>query len=109
MRRGTESIPHPGLSDRERTSQGTIAADSDALASLAALTMARQSPGIVLPVIAGVPSSYAHTEGGDTAVSLASSLVALGLGSAELWQRHNGNPSLFVRGALNEWLDSLGA
>ena len=109
MRRGTENIPHPGLSDWEHTSQGTIAADSDALASLAALTMVRQSPGIVLPVIADVPSSYAHTEGGDTAASLASSLVALGLGSAELWQRHNGNPSLFVRSALNEWLDSLGA
>ena len=73
------------------------------------MTLARQSPGIVLPIIASVPSSYAHTEAGDTAVSLAASLVVLGLGSAELWQRHNGNPSLFVRGALNEWLDSLGA
>ena len=109
MRRSAKSIPHSRLSDREHTSQGTIAADSDALASLAALTMVRQSPGIVLPVIADVPSSYAYTEGGDTAVSLASSLVALGLGSPELWQRHNGNPSLFVRDALNEWLDSLGA
>ncbi len=73
------------------------------------MTLARQSPGIVLPNIASVPSSYAHTEGGDTAVSLAASLVALGLGSAELWQRHDGNPPLFVRSALNEWLDSLGA
>ena len=71
--------------------------------------MARQTPGLVLPVLSDIPTSFAHTEGGDSAVALAASLVELGLGTAELWQRHHGNPSLFVRGALNEWLQSLGA
>ncbi len=42
-------------------------------------------------------------------MALSASLVQLGLGSAELWQRHRANPSLFVRGALNEWFESLGA
>ncbi len=110
MRRGTDGILHPGLGDRSQTFPGTgRAANTGRLASLAALTMARQTPGLVLPVLSNVPTSFAHTEGGDTAVALAASLVELGLGSVELWHRHHGNPSLFVRGALNEWLQSLGA
>lgn len=110
MRRGTDGILHPGLGDRSQTFPGTgRAANTGRLASVAALTMARQTPGLVLPVLSNVPTSFAHTEGGDTAVALAASLVELGLGSVELWQRHHGNPSLFVRGALNEWLQSLGA
>ena len=72
------------------------------------MTLARQTPGLVLPVITSVPTSYTHTQGGDTALTLARSLVQLGLGSADLWRRYHANPSLFVRSALNEWLDTLG-
>ena len=109
MRRDSELIPHPGLCDRDQTLLGTDPANTDSVASLAALTLARQTPGLLLPVLTNVATSFAHTEGGDTAVTLSASLVQLGLGSAELWQRHPANPSLFVRGVLNEWLESLGA
>jgi hypothetical protein len=73
------------------------------------LTLARQTPGLVLPVISTVPTSYMHVQGGDTALTLARSLVHLGLGSIEIWRRHNANPALFVRSALDEWLQGLGA
>jgi len=73
------------------------------------LTLASQTPCFVLPIITSVPTSYTHTQGGDTALALASSLVRLGLGSPELWRRHHANPCLFVRSALNEWLEGLGA
>ena len=73
------------------------------------MTMTRQTPGLVLPALANIPTSYTHTQGGDTALALAGSLVHLGLGCADLWRRHHANPSLFLRSALNEWLDGLGS
>jgi hypothetical protein len=82
---------------------------TDRLASLAAITMTRQQPGLVLPVLSGVPTSYTYTHGGDTALSLARSLVTLGLGTAEMWGRLNGNLALFIRNSLNEWLRQIGA
>ena len=109
MRRGTDGVPNLGLGDSGQTSHGTDPSDAGRLASLAALTLASQTPCLVLPIITSVPISYTHTQGGDTALVLASSLVRLGLGSPELWRRHHANPSLFVRSALNEWLEGLGA
>lgn len=85
------------------------AGNSRWLAALAALGLSRQNPGAVFPSLKSIPTSYTYTQGGDTAVAFARSLVELGLGSPEMWQRHNANPSLFIRSAINEWLQSLGA
>jgi hypothetical protein len=82
--------------------------DADRLASLAALTMSRQQPGLVLPSLAGIPSSHSYTQGGNSAVKLARSLTTLGLGSREIWERNNGNLSTFIRNSLDVWLNSLG-
>lgn len=109
MRRGTENIENPGLCNRSQIPLRSMLLDAERLAALAAMTFSRQNPGLILPAIADIPSSYTHVRGGDTTVALARSLVQLGLGSPELWKRHNANPSLFIRGAINEWLESLGA
>jgi hypothetical protein len=82
---------------------------ADRLATLAALTMSRQNPGLVLPSLRDIPTSYNYTESGDNAVKLARSLALLGLGSPEVWEIDNGNLSTFSRNALNEWLKSVGA
>lgn len=83
--------------------------DADRLASLAALTMTRQTPGLVMPTLTGVPTSYTYTQGADTALNLARSLVKLGLGTEQMWKRDNGNLALFIRNSLNEWLRQIGA
>ena len=109
MRRGTDSIQNGSLRvGGQQASQGTEPSNTSRLATLAALTLARQTPGLVLPALVNIPTSYTHTQGGDTALALAGSLVQLGLGSADLWRRHHANPSLFIRSALNEWLEALG-
>jgi hypothetical protein len=82
---------------------------ADRLAALAAMTMTRQQPGLVLPALSGIPTSYTHTEGADTALTLARSLVHLGLGTAQMWERNNGNLSIFIRNSLNDWLRQIGA
>lgn len=109
MRRGTESIPNRGLVDERETPFRASASDADRLASLAALTLSRQASGFILPAIAEIPTSYTYTRGGDTTLTFARNLVQLGLGSPDLWRRHNANPSLFIRSAINEWLQNLGA
>ncbi len=103
----TKGMPSPGS---DCTIHPGIPSDNaaDRLASLAALTMTRQQPGIVLPALAGIPTSYSYTQGSDTALLLARSLVALGLGTAKLWTSLNGNISLFIRNSLNEWLKTIG-
>jgi hypothetical protein len=73
------------------------------------MTMARQSPGLVLPSISQIPTSYTHTQGADSTLALARSLVKLDIGSRGLWERHNGNFSLFIRSSLNQWLGDIGA
>jgi len=81
---------------------------TDRLASLAALTMSRQNPGLVLPSLTGIPTSYSYTQGGDSSLKLARSLAALGLGSPEIWESNNGNIATFIRNSLNAWLQKLG-
>lgn len=61
MRRGTESIPNRGLADERETPFRASASDADRLASLAALTLSRQAPGLILPAIAEIPTSYTYT------------------------------------------------
>jgi hypothetical protein len=73
------------------------------------MTMARQTPGLVLPSISQIPTSYTHTEGADSTLALARSLVKLDIGSRGLWERHNGNFSLFIRSSMNQWLGDIGA
>lgn len=103
----------PGMPDHRDHSVKQIRQQSDPaadrLATLAALTMSRQNPGLVLPSLAGIPTSYSYTDGGDSAFKFARSLATLGLGSPEMWESENGNLSTFSRNALNVWLKSLGA
>ncbi len=109
MRRGTASIENRSVPDGGEASFPACNSGSERLASLAALTLSRQTPGLVLPVLSQIPASYTLTAGGDLAIGLAYSLVQLGLGSPQLWRRHNGNLTLFIRDGLREWLESLGA
>jgi hypothetical protein len=108
MRRGTGSIKNHRLGNGAGTYR-TTDPSTERIASLASMTMARQSPGLVFPLLSDIPTSFSHTEGTDSALGLARSLATLGLGSPELWQRENGNPSLFSRNSINEWLGELGA
>lgn len=108
MRRGTESIQKYRLCSRGETQRPTDP-DTDRLASLASMTMARQKPGLVLPSIYQIPTSYTHTTGEDSTLALARSLVKLDIGSREIWERHYGNLSLFIRSSLNQWLGDIGA
>jgi hypothetical protein len=73
--------------------QRTLDPNAERLASLAAMTVARQTPGLVLPFINTVPTSFTYTKGEDKTLTLARTLVELGLGSAELWKRFNSNTS----------------
>jgi hypothetical protein len=109
MRRCAEGINHHGVDLQQPPSAARRIPDPDRLTSLAALNLARQTPGLVLPSLAETPTSYAYTRGSDASLVLAASLVKLGLGTTELWTRHNANPSLFIRSAVNDWLGSLGA
>src|ERR1039457_5965760 len=109
MREGTK-----GIQSRRRrvgTTQVQRAADPNAerLASLAAMTMARQTPGLVLPFINTVPTSFTYTKGEDKTLTLARTLVEMGLGSVELWKRFNGNISRFIRDSISAWLSDIGA
>jgi hypothetical protein len=108
MRRGTESIQKHRLRNGGETRRPTDP-NTDRLASLASMTMARQNPGLVLPSISKIPTSYTHTKGADATLALARSLVKLDIGSRGLWERHNGNLSLFIRSSLNQWLGDIGA
>lgn len=109
MQTGTTGIGDCSRDLQNRESSAGDAGNSGWLAALAALGLRRHHPGVVLPSLKSIPTSYTYTKGGDTAVAFARSLVELGLGSPEMWQRHNANPSLFIRSAINEWLQSLGA
>ena len=103
------SIENCSVPDGGEASFPACNSGSERLASLAALTLSRQTPGLVLPLLSQIPTSYTLTAGGDLAIGLGRSLVQLGLGSPQLWRRHNGNLTLFIRDALKEWLESLGA
>ena len=83
--------------------------NAERLASLAAMTVARQSPGLVLPFLTSIPTSFTYTKGDDNILTLARSLVELGLGTAELWERHNANTSAFIRDSIGAWLSEIGA
>ena len=108
MSRRTQGMPdHRDDSVKQIRQPSDPAADR--LATLAALTMFRQSPGLVLPSLTGIPTSYSYTDGGDSVFKFARSLATLGLGSPEMWESENGNLSTFSRNALNVWLKSLGA
>jgi hypothetical protein len=72
------------------------------------MTMARQTPGLVLPFINTVPTSFTYTKGEDKTLTLARTLVEMGLGSVELWKRFNGNISRFIRDSLAAWLSDVG-
>jgi hypothetical protein len=72
------------------------------------MTMARQIPGLVLPFINTVPTSFTYTKGEDKTLTLARTLVEMGLGSVELWKRFNGNISRFIRDSLAAWLSDVG-
>ena len=72
------------------------------------MTMARQTPGLVLPFINTVPTSFTYTKGEDKTLTLARTLVEMGLGSVELWKRFNGNISRFIRDSLAVWLSDVG-
>jgi hypothetical protein len=73
------------------------------------MTVARQSPGLVLPFLTSIPTSYTHTTGDDNTLTLARTLVELGLGSSELWKRHNSNTPAFIRDSIGAWLSEIGA
>jgi len=73
------------------------------------MTVARQSPGLVLPILTSIPTSFTYTKGDDNILTLARSLVELGLGTAELWERHNANTSAFIRDSIGAWLSEIGA
>ncbi|RSL18633.1 hypothetical protein EDE15_4223 [Edaphobacter aggregans] len=109
MQTGAKGIGNCSRDFENRESSAGDAGNSGRLAALAALGLRRHNPGLVLAALKSIPTSYTYTQGGDTAVAFARSLVELGLGSPEMWQRHNANPSLFIRSAINEWLQSLGA
>ena len=109
MQTGTTGISNCSRDSQNWESSAGDTGNSDRLATLAALGLRRHNPGAVLPSLKSIPTSYTYTQGGDSAVAFVRSLVELGLGSPEMWQRHNANPSLFIRSAINEWLQSLGA
>jgi hypothetical protein len=73
------------------------------------MTMTRQTPGLVLPFVNTVPTTFTYTKGEDKALTLARTLVDLGLGSPELWMRLNGNISRFIRDSISAWLSDIGA
>ena len=70
MRRGTASIENRSVPDGGEASFPACASGSERLASLAALTLSRQTPGLVLPPLSQIPASYTLTAGGDLAIGL---------------------------------------
>ena len=109
MRKGTESIQSRRLCVGAAPIQRHSDPNAERLASLAAMTVARQSPGLVLPFLTSIPTSYTHTTGDDNTLTLARTLVELGLGSSELWKRHNSNTPAFIRDSIGAWLSEIGA
>jgi hypothetical protein len=109
MRKDTESVKNSCRRIGATHAQRPLDPNAERLASLAAMTMARQMPGLVLPAFRTVPVSYTYTQGTDTALTLAKTLVQLGLGTPELWKRHNCNVSRFIKDSLNLWLSEVGA
>jgi hypothetical protein len=109
MRKGTESVK----SRRHRVGptpiSRTLDSNAERLASLAAMTVARQTPGLILPFINTVPTTFTYTKREDRTLTLARTLVELGFGSAELWKRFNGNISRFIRDSIDVWLSEIGA
>jgi len=109
MRKGTESVKSRRRRIGPTPISRTLDPNAERLASLAAMTVARQTPGLVLPFINTVPTSITYTKGEDKTLTLARTLVELGLGSAELWKRFNGNISRFIRDSIDAWLSEIGA
>ena len=109
MRKGTESVKSRRRRIGPTPISRTLDPNAERLASLAAMTVARQTPGLVLPFINTVPTSITYTKGEDKTLTLARTLVELGLGSAELWKRFNGNISRFIRDSIDAWLSDIGA
>jgi hypothetical protein len=109
MRKDAKSIPSRRVRVGATPIQRNIDPNAERLASLAAMTVARQSPGLVLPFLTSIPTSYTHTTGDDNTLTLARTLVELGLGSSELWKRHNSNTPAFIRDSIGAWLSEIGA
>ena len=109
MRKGTESVQSRRRRVGPTQIQRTADPNAERLASLAAMTMTRQTPGLVLPFVNTVPTSFTYTKGEDKTLTLARTLVDLGLGSPELWKRFNGNISRFIRDSISAWLSDIGA
>jgi hypothetical protein len=109
MRKGTESVQSRRRRVGPTQIQRTADPNPERLASLAAMTMTRQTPGLVLPFVNTVPTSFTYTKGEDKTLTLARTLVDLGLGSPELWKRFNGNISRFIRDSISAWLSDIGA
>jgi hypothetical protein len=109
MRKGTESVQSRRRRVGPTQIQRTADPNAERLASLAAMTMTRQAPGLVLPFVNIVPTSFTYTKGEDKTLTLARTLVDLGLGSPELWKRFNGNISRFIRDSISAWLSDIGA
>ena len=109
MRKGTESVKSRRRRVGPTQIQRTADPNAERLASLAAMTMTRQTPGLVLPFVNTVPTSFTYTKGEDKTLTLARTLVDLGLGSPELWKRFNGNISRFIRDSISAWLSDIGA
>ena len=109
MREGTKSIQSRRRRVGPTQIQRTADPNAERLASLAAMTMTRQTPGLVLPFVNTVPTSFTYTKGEDKTLTLARTLVDLGLGSPELWKRFNGNISRFIRDSISAWLSDIGA
>lgn len=109
MSKVTVSSQQRSTLDSERSELDGKASDPNRLATLAALTLNRQAPRLLLPAVLSAPTSFSLVLGDDKALALARSLVQLGIGSVAAWNKHGGNCSLFVRSSLNEWLKELGA
>ncbi len=88
-----------------------IAANRAALnpVALAELIFSRQAQPLAFPRLAGLPQSYKYDSGDHVSLQMAKDLAALGLGSTELWQKHEGHAHAFIEEAVQAWLDAQGA
>ena len=70
MREGTKSVQSRRRRVGPTQIQRTADPNAERLASLAAMTMTRQTPGLVLPFVNTVPTSFTYTKGEDKTLTL---------------------------------------
>ncbi len=117
QRRGTQHSNKPGYkvrrSRRNAVCPAALAGVTNTepvdAASLAASILLRSAVSLPLPDISAAAAFFTRSRGDDTVARIIEDFALLGIGSLDLWARHEKTPASYLQELLQQWIASLGA